>query len=62
MTFKYRVIHTDAQHVHVTLFAGPDEHHLVHSGTLILHPTEWPVFMAMQADGAPTHADLIIQT
>lgn len=40
-SFLYRITAVSGAHVHVTVFAGPDEHHRAASGRLVFRRTEW---------------------
>lgn len=43
-SFGYRVLAADAHHVHVSVFAGPDEQHRACAGQLTFKPDEWADF------------------
>jgi hypothetical protein len=43
-SFLFRVDSDNGVHVRVSMFAGPDEQHRAHNGTLVFRPQEWADF------------------
>lgn len=52
-SFLYRIESDNGHHVHVRLFAGPDEQHRAHCGLLVFRPHEWADFT--DRIGGPGH-------